>query len=284
MSSASGHENSPPPFVAVGGLGGSGTRLVAALLAEFGVFLGHDLNKALDNLAFTLLFKRPELPTLSGDELDRDLQLFATGMTRSRALTADEQTHLHARASEQRAGHPEGWLQTHADTLINVAAPPLASTQLWGWKEPNTHMLLPALIRNFPQMRYIHVVRHGLDMAFSRNQSQLQYWGDGVLGSPGEPGPARALSYWCAVQRRALRLGETMGTRFLWLDYDRVCHEPEQGLDRLSEFLELPCPNREAMLALIDPPASIGRFRKFDCSMFASDDVAAVAEFGFEVN
>ena len=46
--------------VAIGGVGGSGTRLIAQLLREAGFYLGGDLNPALDNRWFTLLFKRPD--------------------------------------------------------------------------------------------------------------------------------------------------------------------------------------------------------------------------------
>ena len=33
------------------------------------------------------------------------------------------------------------------------------------------------LLAALPNMRYIHVIRHGVDMAFSRNQSQVFYGG-----------------------------------------------------------------------------------------------------------
>jgi hypothetical protein len=49
------------PVVAVGGVGGSGTRLVAHVMLELGYYLGPDLNESLDTLWFTLLFKRPEI-------------------------------------------------------------------------------------------------------------------------------------------------------------------------------------------------------------------------------
>jgi hypothetical protein len=47
-----------PHMVAIGGVGGSGTRLGAALLQVLGYYIGDDLNESLDNLWFTLLFKR----------------------------------------------------------------------------------------------------------------------------------------------------------------------------------------------------------------------------------
>ena len=51
--------------VAVGGVGGSGTRLIAQVLLELGYYLGGDLNESLDNLWFTLLFKRREVLDLT---------------------------------------------------------------------------------------------------------------------------------------------------------------------------------------------------------------------------
>ena len=49
------------PPVAIGGVGGSGTRLIAQILHEAGFYLGDDLSYAIDNLWFTLLFRRLEI-------------------------------------------------------------------------------------------------------------------------------------------------------------------------------------------------------------------------------
>lgn len=45
--------------IVIGGVGGSGTRVVTAVLQELGVYIGYDLDQAMDNLLFLLLFKRP---------------------------------------------------------------------------------------------------------------------------------------------------------------------------------------------------------------------------------
>jgi hypothetical protein len=46
--------------VAVGGVGGSGTRVIASLVSSLGYQIGNNLNRAQDDLTFTVLFKRPE--------------------------------------------------------------------------------------------------------------------------------------------------------------------------------------------------------------------------------
>ena len=48
----------PAPIIAMGGIGGSGTRACAQILLNAGYHLGSDLNEALDNLTFSLIFKR----------------------------------------------------------------------------------------------------------------------------------------------------------------------------------------------------------------------------------
>lgn len=64
--SAQGLWPSQSPAVVVGGVGGSGTRWVAHVLAALGIHMGLDQNESLDNLTYTLLFKR--LGVLTDDD------------------------------------------------------------------------------------------------------------------------------------------------------------------------------------------------------------------------
>src|SRR5690625_2359751 len=60
--------------VAIGALGGSGTRMIAQFLCDAGYYLGDDLNRANDNLWFTLLFRRRDIlvePRCSFDDVAR---------------------------------------------------------------------------------------------------------------------------------------------------------------------------------------------------------------------
>ena len=62
--------------VVIGGVGGSGTRLIAQCLKETGFHIGTDLNVANDNLWFTLLFKRIEILASSEKEFDDLIRIF----------------------------------------------------------------------------------------------------------------------------------------------------------------------------------------------------------------
>lgn len=276
------------PEIAVGGIGGSGTRLIARFLIELGWHMGEDLNDANDNLAFTLLFKRAEVLGLSAAEFDRLVEVFVAGMTRARAFSAEEQALIGAAAALGRAQHPRDWLQARAAALLAQSGRPARSGP-WGWKEPNTHVVLERLYAALPNMKYVHVMRNGVDMAYSSNQNQPRLWGSHYLGgSPQqEISPDYSLRYWCAVHRRIFEVAALPGNRerFLFLNFDRLCGaDPRGELDRLLAFLELaPSPQTiERLLGMIARPASIGRGRAGGLQAFAAADVAYVAELGFE--
>ena len=124
-------------------------------------------------------------------------------------------------------------------------------------------------------MKYIHVMRSGLDMAYSENQNQLALWGRHYLGifsghaqatdapiharsrasshqvnglgnlakghAAGFNGmitPRQSLAYWCTVHRRVNRLGDLLGPeRFLLLNFDDFCANPREGIARLAAFV-----------------------------------------------
>jgi hypothetical protein len=86
------------------------------------------------------------------------------------------------------------------------------------------------------------------------------------------------------VHQRIKALGERMPGRFLWLDYDRFCSAPEQGLRTLMSFLavNVAASAESALLELVRVPDSIGRFRAHGLQMFDPDDVEYVESLGFD--
>jgi hypothetical protein len=270
--------------VAIGGVGGSGTRLVAELLRGLGYYMGGDLNEATDNLWFTLLFKRVELWEGAEGELSDGIEVFTAAMAEMRALTETEAAWVRGLAAADRPQHTSVWLKDRVTSLLAATRTP-RHLRPWAWKEPNTHVVLDRLQAAMPDLAYIHVVRNGLDMAFSANQNQLRLWGARVLGvDEVDATPRNSLAFWCRVHQRVERIGRQMPGRFLWLNYDQLCSSPLDGLRVLLAFLDAvpDAATESALLARIHAPASIGRFRRHGAELFDPEDVAYVRSLGFE--
>lgn len=275
-----------PSPVAIGGVGGSGTRVVASALALLGFAIGRDCNQAQDNLGFTLLFKDEEGPLLGPEAFARRVRIFIASMTGGRSLSSDELALLETlslRPRPQRGPvqHDPAWLRQRATALAAQAAgPPLPAGTPWGWKEPNTHVVLPQLLQALPELRYVHVQRNGLDMALSRNLNQLSVWGGWWLGRPVEPGPRDALAYWCAVHRRTRALAALMGPRFLWVDYDALCARPRDGMAALARFLDAGDTDVDDLARLVRPSEGTPRRERQALEAFRLEDLDYLREIG----
>ncbi len=274
------------PFVVVGGLGGSGTRVVAQAIQKMGFYLGPVLNPQLDNLLFTLLFKRRdwfrEFP--KDVEIERMFEIFAIAMLEGvecafEKLAPGEAEELFEKTRGMGVNRPE------FDAILSSAGPNSESFSGVAWKEPNTHIFLPQLARQFPNMKYIHVMRHGLDMALSGNRQQLVNWGNlfGIRENEFESPVQTQLRYWLAANNRALELGESMPEKqFFVLNYDALCLCFEAEIYRLQRFLERALTSAEiSQLSKNIAPESIGRFRNVATDTFTLQQREAVQQLGF---
>jgi hypothetical protein len=272
--------NSP---IVIGGVGGSGTRLIAECVNQLGYFLGHDLNAANDNLWFALLFTRPEILNSSDEEFNNLVDIYLKGMAGNAQFSTSQIELINNLVSRERFQHSEDWLRERAESLLANKVNMPANSK-WGWKAPNSHIVLDRLIKSFKNMKYIHVVRNGMDMAFSENQNQLKMWGQHFIGNECSITPYYSLKYWCITHRRVQQIGKPMGSNFMFLNYDNFCANPEQGISVLSDFLELSAAqiSETSLLELIQAPDSIGRFKSYDTELFSEKDIAYVKELGFD--
>lgn len=283
--------------VVIGGIGGSGTRMLAAILKQFDYFIGNDLNTPLDNITFTLLFKRPKWfyrNRLNRKTISVGLNIMEKSMINNKRFTLAELVYLAgATISMARYGHNkehEGrgtWAFQRLIHIISDRQKEISQYVGWGWKEPNSHLILNNLCDHFPNIKYIHTVRHGLDMAFSTNQQQLFNWG-ALFGVPFPVSDAQipyaSFRYWVEVNRSVLEQGRQMGPdKFLWLNFDDFCSNPKTGLKKLIAFLGTSPSGQQVSAALLIPSVqpSTGRFRSHDISSFRKDDLVFLTSMGF---
>lgn len=281
--------------VVVGGLNGSGTRVVAEILQKAGFYMGRDFNNASDNLWFTLLLKRPQWYRSHQQPDDPDVQVVIDLLERvmfGEALSVRDWRCILAAATlysfEQRS-FKSVWVLRRLRRMLSRKPVDLADYRGWGWKEPHSHFYLPHLAHHYPGLRYVQVIRHGLDMAYGGNQEQVYKWAQ-TLGLPAPSGHSghdeaqRSLDFWIAANRRAVNIGqETLGDRFLLLQYDHLCEAPHTHIERLFGFLGVVDVDIDALTTIPRISRTTGRYRARDIREFSASQIQAVREFGFEV-
>ncbi|MAJ46845.1 MAG: hypothetical protein CBC35_06000 [Planctomycetes bacterium TMED75] len=277
-----------PTFpILIGGGGGSGTRLFAESLLAAGLRTLKDLNPATDSMACALLFKRPELIAQLEDPaaIERLWVIAEAAILGGTPLTAEQRALLKVLRRQPRPMHPTSWLRVRARRLVR-AARARPSTGRWFMKEPNLHWPAPQLLELRPDYRFVMAVRHGVDMAFSGNQQQVEVWGPTALGEPNLPiDPVASLRYWCLVHRRILDVRTQHPDRVQIVSFDQFCTEPERVLRKIFDFCGItPGPQLiERGITGVKPPASIGRHRNEDCTIFDPEDLAFAESFMHDI-
>lgn len=273
--------------VGIGGIGGSGTRLVAEMLAESGYFLGNDLNSAWDNPWWTFLFQRPELWG-NEEEFSELYRWFFSAMNGDRMELRPPEAEKLQQLTQDRTGLDAQWLASCLRQFYRQLLHGNEGAQRpWAWKAPHTPIFLDYLYRAQPGFKYIHIIRHGLDMAWSSHPNQFSIWAKNFLSEENlEESPRNFLKYWGAIHRRILEISQQAGEKqFLLLDFDQLCLEPENEISRLLRFLELePTAERIAsLLQKVRPPTSIRRYQQHSLHPFDPEDIEFVKELGYRV-
>jgi len=269
------------PPIAVGGLGGSGTRLITMMLQKIGYFMGSDLNESLDNLWFTLLFKR--LETYPDNALFLQcLSMFIKLMHQQR-LMEHEHRLLQQWSLLPCAEFNRTWAKERVQQMQKSQHQASLHGGHWGWKEPNTHLYAEKLLQHCPNMKYIHVMRHGLDMALSNNQQQLKLWGSDLWrNQPEKPIAELSLRFWVLTHKRIEALAAAHPKRVYLLNYDALCQSPKEGVSQLETFLQLhlslQC--KETLYAM-PQPSSVGRYKQTDWRNYDPNDLEYVHKLGF---
>jgi len=274
-----------PPPIAIGGVGGSGTRVVAALLDLLGYYLGDDLNEAADNLWFTLLFKRRSI--LLEPEIDFRwlVQVFVERMSSAvNNLSAEDRRRIYLLADVDRLQHSRDWLIERAHSICDGKSSRKIG-QPWAWKEPNTHIIIDRIFLIQSTLRYIHIVRNPFNMSLSNNQNQLLNWGPIFLNGDVMCEPRYSLAYWCAAHRRVMNLVRRWPERTIVIDFDELCAAPDAHYGRVAAFLgastsDVSC---DRFRALIIKPAPVSPHSRIDVDRFDANDLAYARELGYSV-
>jgi hypothetical protein len=196
----------------IGGSGGSGTRVVARIARRAGMFTGASLNEADDEMTFFLFDERWIDP------------------------------YVLAQTQERIGSRLHGMIPDFETVIAKLCAFIEEEPRPWGWKMPRSILLLPFLHEQFPAMKFVHVIRDGRYMAYSKQDYILRRHGF-ILLDPAEQGwsqPAQAMALWRRMNLDAADYGERrMADRYLRLRFEDLCAEPVPIVQHLLDFLGL---------------------------------------------
>lgn len=257
MAPVSGDEVCAP--VVIGGHGGSGTRVLPRALRLAGVWMGAWVNPRTEDAMATRYFLQ---------------RYFERAVLYRPQQHREQQSELERAFADAVRAHRQGMPDPRGQ---------------WGWKNPRSMWMIPFLARCYPQMRFIHLVRDGRDVALSRNTNLLSKHGGFLLGEalPEQDRVRSQLRLWALGNERAARDGERLlGTNYLRLSYEDLCCAPRETLARMYAHLGLPVSPAilDQATQLVVPPRSIGAWRKTGLQVLHEPDRetrAALHRFGY---
>jgi hypothetical protein len=193
--------------VCILGMHRSGTSMVALLLADCGLCLGHEHD---------LMPPGPDNPAGFGENL--------------RFVELNER--LLAALSGSWDAVPEfdaGWLESHDVTLLHAEADQLvqafAACEPWGWKDPRSSITFPFWERVAGPLGIVVCVRDPLEVALSlqrRNGVSLDF----------------GLALWLQYNERIVAT-TSVDSRIV-SHYDAYFSSPRRELERVAAFIDLP--------------------------------------------
>ena len=274
--------------IVVGGLGGSGTRVVAKILNDAGVYQGDYVNESLDNLWFTFLFRRPASVRSFDTQLDSYIDVFQKRMNGQYLWSGFEKKLLRQCAIEfairnyvrnDRFGFPWRVLKSFSKQY------PENINKQWGWKEPNSHIFLPLLSKHYANLRYIHVMRHPLDMVFSANKLQQQNWKH-LFAIDDADKQIESLQYYQAAQQRVMNISQQLGDKkFLVVKFEYLCHQPVETINRIIDFCSLEINNsvKQSLYELPNKEKTTTSYTNYDYKRLMPLALSVANEFGYDI-
>lgn len=230
----------------------SGSRLLARLVEESGIWLGDDLNDSRDAhgllrlVRYTVEHYYPDYDRLWRGDGRNDGALVGL-------LVGAFADHLRGRGDRR-----------------------------WGWKLCETVYVLPLIDFLFPEARYIHLIRDGRDVAFSDHVAPVEpfwqkvyidavgvrRWRGLFFGAMGQIGYRLDSSrynaqHWVNSVELGRRYGGMLRERYLEVRYEALCRNFADEGRRVLDFIAAPA--AEAGLEAIGPTVTtdaIGKFRR----------------------
>ena len=268
----------------IGALGGSGTRAIAELFYNAGVFIGNKLNHALDNRLFSL-FSSPSLPIVLKDKtmiIERINLLHLLSTQKSPDLS----TYCHLLKylpGIDLKGHDCDYVKKQ---VIDQYCPEI-QPKFWGFKNPRSHFFSKQLLKHLPYSRFVYVVRHGLDMAYSNNNRQIKKYGDVYRLKTDVllPLPKDIFLFWVAALKNVIQIKKNYPDRVYILKFEEFVNKPHDQSIRLLDFSGIDFQSQEVdkWCRHVIVPKSINRYKHQDLRWVDNNMINLLETAGYKI-
>ena len=277
-------ESSP---IVVIGMHRSGTRLLVEILDKLGVLMGADRQADSESVTFMLINEGilHQCGALWSEPMSAHFLLSQPDAVERLAPIACEALG----AQLERYAGPSRW---HLDAGRKELPP-------FGWKDPRNTFTLPVWKHVFPNLRAIHIVRHGVDVAASLARrhaealraatgesvpSALTVIRDdalGVLSSRRGWTLAEALTMWEQYVEKARQESAALGERALEIRYEELLTRPAHVIPTIARFCGVSAPARGASIGGLEPSRAFAFRRSPQLVAFAGSAREALARYGY---
>lgn len=250
--------------IVIGGIGGSGTRLVREIVVATGVWMGGMVSRKGDSLELYFFHNRFLNPLLS-DTRRVDYRMTDVSPPVRRSTT-----------------------DALSKALSILRGRSKSPSDAWGFKDPRSIYVLPFLNHLLPGFVFLHVIRDGRDMVLSENKRQLGLHHAALFGEPpnADLGLAQA-RLWNVVNTGAARWASAnLPERYHPVRFEDLCNQPEEAIGSILRFLHAPAsPDKTVELArMVRPNTGVGRWRTLEAARAAElTDIMeeGLARFGY---
>lgn len=247
------------PIILIG-MHRSGTSLTTRLLRQAGGYFGHCLDHNSEAFAYIrindLLLKHFDaqwfvIPdTLDPKKLDQTKKPQTIIGQNLKLLNDEFFSKFGSPGTEHKgtAGKPAATKPSLKSILTGTIKINRLQPKPWGWKDPRNTITLGVWLSLFPNAKVIHVIRNGVDVAFSLWRRAHKY-GD---GTPECLDLMYCFHLWEKYTDAGLSWKHFLGEQYFEFKYEDLLTTPEDTLLKMEQFLSWPDLTKKIKLESLD--------------------------------
>lgn len=274
--------------IIITGIGGSGTRVIVKILSFFDFNFGNDLNRANDDLLFTLIFKLPrhyKKYFLKKDDYVLDNLKLYNKIKHNKKLSIREKTTL----AKLGLLHVTQFKHYNFSWVFKRFWKILLNRQkvdtLWGWKEPHNLFFLDELSDFYSNPKVILIIRNGLDMVYSNTDQQFYNYAEYFDLNPGNDSLKNKFEFWYRANSYAINLAEKKyGSNYKIIFYEDIVNDSKNNIIEIGSFLkaEIDDESLDNLLNQIKNPGTMYRFKEHNMDWITSDIMEKLEKIGYD--